>query len=118
MDESKSYPGLFSHALPPKPLNTSHTRQPITVQGAQYRRRAINWADNAQVEDRMNEYIQLEEENRRLKNELEYIHKLQSANRKLLEEVHVTSELLRAAVLEFRSEQKALDREFLQETRF
>lgn len=66
----------------------------------------------------MDEFRKVEYENKMLKRELEYIHKLQSANRKLLEEVQETSDCLRKAVLEFRKEQRALDREFLQDTRF
>lgn len=91
---------------------------PAAADAASRRVLAAVQADSPNLRDRLEDLAQLRDENRQLRQELAYIHKLQSASRKLLEEVRVTSRELRTAVLEFRNDQKAIDREFLQETRF
>jgi hypothetical protein len=110
---AKKNPKLLDKALPRKPSMTEDLIESrfSTILGAAR-------GETQQDIHRPNEVAQLREENEWLKRELVYITKLESANRKLLQEVQVTSALLRAAVLEHRREQKALDREFLQDTRF
>lgn len=64
----------------------------------------------------MEELFQLLDENSRLREELVYIHKLQSANRKLMEEVCAITGHLQKAVLDYRAKQDRLDKEFVQNT--
>jgi hypothetical protein len=58
----------------------------------------------------------LGEENRRIRLELEYSHRMMSVGRKLLGEVQFASGRLRKAVLDFRNEEKIIHEEFLKVT--
>jgi hypothetical protein len=69
---------------------------------------------SSKLEARVAKLKLLEDQNILLREQLSYVHKLESANRKLLEEVRVVSAKLQKAVLDFRKEQVILDSEFLQ----
>ena len=67
-------------------------------------------------EARITDQAHLKQENECLRKELDYIYKLLKAGRKLLSEIQAISQSLHKSVLEFRSNQKTIDCQFLQET--
>jgi hypothetical protein len=118
-DNRLSTPNL--KPLPPSPETAQQMRQngqSGAIRGAKRRLQALQQQGTSHLDARVAELFQLLEENSRLRDELAYIHQLQSANRKLLQDVCSISVRLRSAVLDYRAEQDRLDKEFIQRTQF
>jgi hypothetical protein len=69
-------------------------------------------------DERTAELFALLEMNSKLREELAYVHELQSANRKLMDDICSHTILFRRAVLDYRAEQERLDKEFTERTQF